>query len=176
MKNKILITILIITISITSVLFYLKLNFKTPYKINMQNFLQIKMGMSYDEVKSILGDGKIDSSVNNSGVTTKLYSWKSNLGGLISITLQGNKVTNKAETKLIKQNSKVTLKDFNMITVGMTYTKIKSLFGQGQLIYEAQYIYNDKCDEYSWINNNKSSMTIVFINNKVVNKAETNLF
>ncbi len=175
MKKHFLIIILIITIPIVLVLFYLKLSFKTPYKINMQNFLQIKMGMSYDEVKAILGEGKIDSSVTNSRLNTNLYSWKNNLGGAISITLQGDKVTNKAETKLSKQNSKVNLKDFNTITVGMTYSKIKALFGQGQLICESQYIANDKCDEYSWINSNESFMTIVFIDNKVVHKSETNL-
>lgn len=177
LKYRIIISsIVIVFVAISCVIFF-KFNIITSFKkdIKMSDYMQVKMSMSYNQVKLILGDGVKNSLVDKYGIKTELYSWKNKAGGRISITLQGGKVVSKAETVLEETDAKVTLQDFNKIAANMTYNKVKDIVGEGQLIYESEYIANDKNDEYTWINKEGSYMTIVFIENKVIKKSQKRL-
>ncbi len=78
-------------------------NSNTSKYITMEAFSKIKSGMSYDEVKEIIGcDGELlsTSSVNN--YTVAIYVWygKGSIGANANITFTNGKVSGKAQIGL----------------------------------------------------------------------------
>jgi len=73
-------------------------------KITMKKFDQVKNGMTYDQVKSIIGgDGAKDSESGTEGSAdyTVIYSFQgSNLGSNATFMFQGGKLINKAQAGL----------------------------------------------------------------------------
>ena len=120
-------------------------------KISYHNFLNIKMGMSYDEVKNILGDGKEISSSEISGINTTIYEYDGKGISNITVTLQNNSVTSKTQLGLKESSSNISLDDYNKINTGMSYDKVKELIGDGQLTTESS-IMNSTSYIYSYIN------------------------
>lgn len=188
-KNKILFSykflIVLLIVLIFSIVFIAKGKFfsrldsklatiKTG-KVSIQSYMQIQMGMTYNQIKAILGDGVQNISVDKYGIKSSIYLWKNNKGGSISIAFQKNKVINKAQVLLEKINSKVTMKDYNKLSIGMTYNQVKGILGEGQLISESEYISNDKSDVYSWVNRDGTYISIVFVNDILSSKVQFNL-
>ena len=143
-------------------------------KISYHNFLNIKMGMSYDEVKNILGDGKEISSSEISGINTTIYEYDGKGISNITVTLQNNSVTSKTQLGLKESNSNISLDDYNKINTGMSYDKVKELIGDGQLITESS-IMNSTSYIYSYINEDGSNANFTFDNNGLTIKAQYNL-
>lgn len=57
---------------------------KEDTKITYDNFMNIKIGQSYDEVKALLGDDKESSSSDVGGIKTVMYEWQgSGMGNII---------------------------------------------------------------------------------------------
>nr|WP_304654723.1 DUF3862 domain-containing protein [Sporolactobacillus sp. STSJ-5] len=73
-------------------------------KITMKKFDQVKNGMTYDQIKSIIGgDGAKDSESGTEGSAdyTVIYSFQgSNLGSNATFMFQGGKLINKAQAGL----------------------------------------------------------------------------
>ena len=132
------------------------------------------MGMSYDEVKNILGDGKEISSSEISGINTTIYEYDGKGISNITVTLQNNSVTSKTQLGLKESNSNISLDDYNKINTGMSYDKVKELIGDGQLITESS-IMNSTSYIYSYINEDGSNANFTFDNNGLTIKAQYNL-
>lgn len=144
-------------------------------KVSMQSYMQIQMGMTYNQVKAILGDGVQNISVDKYGIKNSIYLWENNKGGSISIAFQKNKIINKSQVLLEQINSKVTMKDYNKLSIGMAYNQVKGILGEGRLISESEYISNDKSDVYSWVNRDGTYISIVFVNDILSSKSQFNL-
>lgn len=143
-------------------------------KYSYSKFMQINMGMTYDQVKGILGDGTEESSSGDGDLKTVSYSWKNDDGSNISVMVQGNKVTNKAQAFLQSMDAKVTLAQYNKINNGITYDQVKAILGEGELSSQGK-IMDSTSEIYSWINSDGSNMNVTFQNNKVESKAQFEL-
>lgn len=79
---------------------------KNDEKITLEEFNQIKTGMTYDEVVKIIGgEGTVlsESNIGNSEqYHTIIYKWegKGTIGANANITIQGGKVISKAQAGL----------------------------------------------------------------------------
>lgn len=188
-KNKILFSykflIVLLIVLIFSIVFIAKGKFfsrldsklatiKTG-KVSIQSYMQIQMGMTYNQIKAILGDGVQNISVDKYGIKNSIYLWENNKGGSISIAFQKNKIINKSQVLLEQINSKVTMKDYNKLSIGMAYNQVKGILGEGRLISESEYISNDKSDVYSWVNRDGTYISIVFVNDILSSKSQFNL-
>ena len=143
-------------------------------KYTYEKFLKVSMGMTYDQVKAILGDGTEESSTGDGADKTVSYTWKNDDGGNISVMIQGTKVTNKAQAGLQSMDAKVTMEKYNKIKSGMTYDQVKEILGEGQLISETELM-GTKDQMYEWINSDGANMNITFQNGKVDTKTQFEL-
>lgn len=143
-------------------------------KYSMDKFNQIKMDMTYAQVKAILGDGTEDSSTDIGGVKSVMYSWKNSDGSNISVTLQGDKVDTKAQAFLQSMNAKVTMDKYNKINTGMTYDQVKAILGEGELTSQSK-ILDVEGEIYSWINSDGTNMSVTFQGGAVNTKTQFNL-
>lgn len=71
--------------------------------ITMDEFNQIETGMSYDEVKQIIGSsGEVSSEVESNGIRIVIITWYGNgtAGSNANVTFTNNEVTAKAQVGL----------------------------------------------------------------------------
>lgn len=143
-------------------------------KYSFDKFMKVTMGMSYDQVKGILGDGTEESSTGSGDLKTISYSWKNDDGSNMSVMLQGNKVITKSQAFLQSMDANVTMDKYNKISNGMPYDQVKGSLGEGQLISQSS-ILGSTAEIYSWMNKDGSNMNITFKDGKVESKAQFNL-
>lgn len=147
---------------------------KDNEEYSFDKFMQVQTGMTYDQVKDILGEGKEQSSSGDGDAKTISYAWKNSDGSSISIMLQGGRVVNKAQVFLKSMDAKVTLDQYNKVRTGMAYEQVKDILGEGQLSSQTD-IFGSKSEIYEWINSNGSDMNVTFRNGKAESKAQFNL-
>ncbi|MGN0143871.1 MAG: DUF3862 domain-containing protein [Clostridium sp.] len=149
-------------------------NEKENSKVNYDNFLSIQMGMTYEEVKDILGDGKEESSNETNGVKTVMYSWKADEYSNLSITIQDDIVINKDQAGLLDMDAQITMDKYNQIQNGMTYNQVQEILGEGQMISETE-IMGEKGTIYEYINKDQSKANFIFSSDSLIDKAQLNL-
>ena len=143
-------------------------------KYSYEKFLKIEMGMTYDQVKAILGDGTEESSTGDGDAKTVTYRWQNSDGSNLSITLQGGKVINKTQAFLQSMDAKVTMDKYNQVKNGMSYDQVKGILGDGQLT-SLSIILDSKTEIYEWINAGGANMNVTFNNGVVESKAQMEL-
>lgn len=147
---------------------------KEETKVSYENFMKIKMGAKYDEVKTLLGEGTEESSSEIGGTKTTLYSWTGPGISNMNVTIQNGIVTGKAQAGLMDMDAKITLEQYNKVKEGMTYQQTKAILGEGQITSQTK-IMSTESIMYSWINKNGSNMNATFTGGKMVMKAQFNL-
>lgn len=147
---------------------------KQDTKITYENFLNVKMGQSYDEVKEILGEGNESSSSEISDIKTTIYNWNSKGLGNIIITIQNGEVKGKAQMGLNDNKANITMEQYNKIENGITYEQLKTILGDGQILSETE-IMNQKSIMYAYINKNGSNANFTFSNDSMSMKSQFNL-
>lgn len=147
---------------------------KEDNKVNYENFLNIQMGMSYDQAKEILGDGEELSSSEISGIKTSMYSWNGKGISTLTVTVQNDAITNKAQAGLKSMDAQITMDKYNKIENGMTYDQVKEILGEGQLASESK-IMDITSTMYSYINKDGSNANFTFDSSGVSAKAQFNL-
>ena len=76
---------------------------QNPELITMEEYSKIQAGMTYDEVKEIVGSGgELTSTVSANGYTISIYSWYGNktTGANANVTFENGKVIGKAQVGL----------------------------------------------------------------------------
>lgn len=143
-------------------------------KVTYENFLNIKMGQSYDEVIALLGEGKESSSSEISDIKTTIYRWNGKGISNISVTIQNGIVTAKTQAGLSSNETDITMDNYNKIENGMTYEQVKSILGEGEVTSQTEMI-NNKSIMYSYINKDGSYASFTFTNDSMSIKAQFNL-
>lgn len=75
-------------------------NQQTSIKYTKSMYDKVETGMSYEQVKAILGDGEEQASTEAAGVKTKVYMWENSDGSNMNITFQNDKMIGKAQANL----------------------------------------------------------------------------
>lgn len=168
-------------------------------RYTMLQYSQLQMGMTYEQVKQILGtEGILDPGFrrdesNNSAV---MYHWINPNGSAISIVFDGEKkVTNLGSYNLSNPNnlqmvrteqgtlqdlsqSSISIEQYNKIKLGMTYEEVKVIMGsEGKKDGEINSASRNLSDnQYHWLNPNNSRITVVFdSDNRVASVLTENL-
>lgn len=142
--------------------------------VNYDNFVKIDLGMSYDEVKEILGEGKLDTESKRGDITTQLYSWRGKGLSNVSVIFQNNAVTNKSQFKLQDMDAGLTLEKYDQVQKGMSYEEVKNLIGEGQVSSQGKAI-NKETIMYEYLNKDGSSANFVFDSKGLTLKSQFNL-
>ena len=69
-------------------------------KVTMDKYNKINNGMTYDQVKAILGEGQLSSQSLIVNVKDEIYSWINTDGSNMQVTFQNGKVDTKAQFEL----------------------------------------------------------------------------
>lgn len=129
-------------------------------KYTYEEFSKIKTGMTYEETKKILGEGKLDSS--DYGIL--IYKWKNKDSSEIEVSYgTDKKATTKSETKLDNDKTKVTKAQYDKIDGKQKYEDIKSLLGGEGTITKVTDTGNGEDNTYRWGNDEDGSITISFV-------------
>lgn len=146
--------------------------------ITAEKYEKIENGMSYEDVKGIIGtDGENVSSSDVAGVTTAIYQWKSGNFGTAMVTFQNDAVTGKSQFGVSEQSDvTVSAAQYDKIETGMTYDEVKEILGgDGQSLSETE-IAGQTAEMYSWSGSSLgSNCTISFGNGKVTAKSQVGL-
>ena len=91
-------------------------------KIDADKFAKIESGMTYDQVKEIIGsDGTEQSTSAVGNTTTTIYEWDSDSFGVATVTFQDDKVVNKAQAGVgNKSTGTATMDKYNQVQTGMS--------------------------------------------------------
>lgn len=73
---------------------------KSDSKITLDKFNQVKEGMSYDQVKDLLGEGQVISQTKIMDAESTMYSWMNKDGSNANCTFSGGKLQIKAQVNL----------------------------------------------------------------------------
>lgn len=68
--------------------------------ITLEQYNQLQEGMSYDQVKEIIGEGQILSQSEMMGIDTVMYTWINESGANANLTFQGDTLQMKAQFNL----------------------------------------------------------------------------
>lgn len=147
---------------------------KQDRKITYENFLNIKMGQSYEEVVALLGEGKEISSGKVSSTKATVYDWKETGISDMNITMQNNVVIGKSQLGLESMDAQITMDKYNQVQNGISYYELKEILGEGQIL--AQDKTNDvESIIYEYINQNESNANFTFSDGKLTGKSQFNL-
>lgn len=140
--------------------------------VSASKYNAIQLGMTYDEVKNIMGgDGEKVSTSELEGNQYETYQWLTSDGsGNAAIALKNGKVTTKMQMNVSWTDPVATKAIYEKIKEGMTYEEVKKLLGcDGAVTYmDADEEYGYQYTEYMWSGENSTFIQIVFENNKVV--------
>ena len=143
-------------------------------KITYENFLNIKMGQSYEDVVALLGEGKEISSSKASNTKVTVYDWKETGISDMNITIQDNVVISKSQLGLESMDAQITMNKYNQVQNGVSYYELKEILGEGQILSL------DKTNDvesiiYEYINKNESNANFTFSDGKLTGKSQFNL-
>lgn len=133
-----------------------------PGVVTYENYLNIKFDTTYDDVKSILGEG-IKDELSAEIVD---YRWNDQ-GKTITIRTLLGKVVSKSESKLGKTTTNLTEEQFKKITTGMTFDQVTSILGP-----DYQEVNSKKSDNaierlVAWVMPDSKNIKIKFQDDKV---------
>lgn len=146
--------------------------------ITEDKFNQIQSGMTYEQVKGIIGtDGENISEMDIAGTKTIMYQWDSDSWGNAIITFQNDQVTDKSQVGISKGDDvQVTMDMYNQVTTGMTYDQVKAIFGGEGSVLSDSTIADTREQIYDWYGKSLgSSCSISFSNGAVSSKSQAGL-
>jgi hypothetical protein len=142
-------------------------------RITYKNFLDIKMGESYDDAVKLLGNGKESSSNETEGIQTNIYEWKQS-GNYMTVTIQNNVVVEKSQLGLQSTDSQITMDKYKQVENGISYEELTKILGEGQVLSQAKL--NDiESTIYEYINKNESNAIFTFSGGKLIAKSQYSL-
>lgn len=143
-------------------------------KVTYENFLNIKMGQSYEEITTLLGESKESSSSEINDINTTIYRWNGKGVSNISVTVQNGIITAKTQAGLNNNEIDITMDNYNKIENGMTYEQVKSILGEGEVTSQTEMT-NQKSITYSYINKDGSYASFTFTEDNMSTKTQFNL-
>ncbi|HUF03760.1 MAG TPA: DUF3862 domain-containing protein [Aridibacter sp.] len=146
--------------------------------VSMEKFNKIELGMSYDEVKEVMGSEGNQTSMTKSGsYESSSYEWKGEKFARISVRFTRSELSYKSQSGLTPASgdAAITQAKFNKIETGMSYDEVKEIIGSdGELTSESK-IGNYESASYRWKGPNYSNIFVNFRDGKLQNKTQSNL-
>lgn len=142
-------------------------------------YSKVDLGMSYDEVKNIMGSaGDQISSSDINGNSMASYQWlNADETGTYAVAFKNGKVCTKMQMNVARTDPVATKAKFGKVQNGMTYKEVKEIFGaEGVVTYmDADEDFGYEYVEYMWNGPDDSFAQVVFDNGKVSLSSENGL-
>lgn len=140
---------------------------------------KVDLGMSYDEVKDIMGSAGTQISTSDiSGMSMATYQWlTADETGTCAIAFKNGKVSTKMQMNVARTDPVATKAKFDKVKEGMTYKEVREIFGaEGVVTYmDADEDFGYEYVEYMWNGPDDSFAQVVFDKGKVSLSSENGL-
>ncbi len=146
--------------------------------VSMDKFGKIQAGMSYDEVKAIMGSEGNQTSMTKSGsYESSSYEWKGDKFARISVRFTKGELTYKSQSGLTPTSGTADIDQakFNKINIGMSYNEVKDLLGSEGELTSLSKVANTTSASYRWKGPNYSNIFANFRDDKLQNKTQSGL-
>ena len=144
--------------------------------INYDNFSKLKLDMSYDEAKAVMGgDGNETSSSKSGSYESKTFQWKDG-SKRISARFRNGKLASRNQYGLTDSDGKADINQakFNEVKTGMSYDDVKKILGEGELQSESKILENVS-QSYIWKGPKYSNIRASFRKGELTNKYQSGL-
>jgi outer membrane protein assembly factor BamE (lipoprotein component of BamABCDE complex) len=147
--------------------------------LSIANFNKLKIGMSYDEVKGIMGsDGNETASSKSGSRTSKSIKWEGDKFARVNVRFTNDKLVYRSQSGLTPRkdgSADISQAKFNKVNTGMTYAQVKEALGSdGELMSETE-MFNTKRTTYTWRGKGYSNIRASFKDDKLTNKFQSGL-
>ena len=115
---------------------------------------KVDLGMSYDEVKDIMGSAGTQISTSDiGGMSMATYQWlTADETGTCAVAFKNGKVSTKMQMNVARTDPVATKAKFDKVKEGMTYKEVREIFGaEGVVTYmDADEDFGYEYVEYMW--------------------------
>lgn len=132
--------------------------------VTYDNYLKIKLDSTYDDVKSILGDGR---KVTDTNPDIFSYIWGGSGGKNVNIQFSKDKVISKTQAMLGKTTSTLTEDQFKQLTKGMTFEQVVSILGPDYQESSLKKAGNGVRRVVMWMKPDSTNITVALQDDKV---------
>lgn len=149
--------------------------------LTLDKFDQLKVGMKYDEVVKILGsEGTESSSSSSAGNTYKTYKWEGSNNARISAMFKNQELTSKNQTSLRSSSPAPAAADLSMakydqLQTGMSYSDAVKIIGSEGLQTSSSASGSYKTTSYRWEGEKNARIYVIFKDDKIQSKSQSNL-
>ena len=147
--------------------------------LSIDNFNKIKLGMSYEDVKGVMGsDGNNTASSKVGSYESKSYQWKGERFASVRTRFRNGKLVYKSQSGLTKSkdgSADINQAKFNKINTDMSYAQVKEIVGsEGEMISVSQ-LSTTTLTSYKWNGAKYANIRVSFKNDKLTNKYQSGL-
>lgn len=146
--------------------------------ITYDKFKQLKFGMSYDEVKEVMGsDGEETRSSQVGQYESKTYAWKGDKFERISASFRNDELRFLSQSGLTGNSgdAAITKAKFDQVKTGMTYDEVKDVIGSEGEMTSMSKIGDSTLASYVWKGERFANMRATFKDEKMTSKSQSNL-
>lgn len=146
--------------------------------VSLDKFNDIDLGMSYDEVKGIMGSEGNQTSMTKSGSYESVsYEWKGEKFARISVRFQNGELVYKFQSGITSGDGTADIDQakFNKMEIGMTYDEVKDVLGSEGEMTSLSRIVKSTSASYRWKGPKYASIIATFKDDKLQNKTQSGL-
>jgi len=150
----------------------------TAASVSLDKFNDIDLGMSYDEVKGIMGSEGNQTSMTKSGSYESVsYEWKGDKFARISVRFQNGELVYKFQSGITTGDGTADINQakFNKMEIGMTYDEVKDVLGSDGEMTSLSRIVKSTSASYRWKGPKYASIIATFKDDKLQNKSQSGL-
>ena len=149
--------------------------------LTLEKFNQLTVGMKYDEVVKILGSAGTESSSSSSaGNTYKTYKWEGSNNARIMASFRNEVLTSKNQSSVRSTSAQATKADLTMakydqLQTGMSLDETVKIIGSEGSQTSSSTSGSFKSTTYKWEGDKNARIYVIFRDDKITSKSQSNL-
>ncbi len=149
--------------------------------LTLEKFNQLNVGMKYDEVVKILGSaGSESSSSTSAGNTYKTFKWEGANNARITGMFKNDTLTSKNQSNVRSTSAQASTADLSMakyeqLQTGQSYAEATKIIGSEGSQTSSSTSGLFKSTTYKWEGEKNARIYVVFKDDKIQSKSQSNL-
>lgn len=149
--------------------------------LTLEKFNQLTVGMKYDEAVKILGSAGTESSSSSSaGNTYKTYKWEGSNNARITAMFKNSVLTSKNQSSLrstaaAAPTADLTMAKYDQLQTGMSLTETVKIIGSEGSQTSSSTSGSYKTTTYKWEGDKNARIYVIFKDDKIQSKSQSNL-
>jgi hypothetical protein len=149
--------------------------------LTLEKFNQLTVGMKYDEVVKILGSAGTESSSSSSaGNSYKTFKWEGESNARITAMFKNDTLTSKNQSNVRSTSAQASAADLTMakydqLQTGLSYAEAVKIIGSEGSQTSSSSSGSFKTTTYRWEGDKNARIYVIFKDDKIQSKSQSNL-